>query len=640
MSGKIIASIKNYFSEWINQPLSLIIVLITFTGVAIKASFVSFTWDEAASYLHFVQYKIWLPNQTHFIDANNHILNTFFMILEDQYFAKSIFSLRIHSLFSFLLYAAAAFSLSKGLLQNKNVLLFMCILILHPYLLDFFSLARGYAMSLAFEMLAIALLFIYIHNSSKFFPLLIMLCSCLATLSNFTLLNFQLAIFAVTNLFAFHLFYKKQWSKQKLIAALLPGWILSGIFFKLILTYLFKLKENGNLYFGGNDGFWQNTVNSLVHALNYNAVWPQLIKGIFILIFISTFMLTPVWLILKYKNKKEVLWQKILAVFMLLVIIILSTILQHLVFQTPYLMERTSLLFLPLILTLVASLLAASKAKITLRLVAIFFTIHLILNINFNSVFEWKFNAFNHMAYEFISKLPSPEERSQINFCAAFEYSPVIKFYTTYFQNKSIAPIKTEINYFDPQCDYFMYNNNEKNKLNLPPVKEIFKHKNADFVIAKKLHPFSNKCVDTHLMTINYVTLPFNNLVIKKDRLWTLNPQKEYSQTFNIIFDSTLINKNSFIEINVLLKTNKPLTDEIGLFYKVYRNNESLDYKYCELYHILNHKINRWVPVKFTFPLPQNLKPGDQLASFVYNNFKQTIAYKQFHITIFHYKNP
>jgi hypothetical protein len=81
---------------------------------------------------------------------------------------------------------------------------------LHPYLIDFFSLARGYALGLSFELLALAILLSFINNAKYFFPTIIALVLCLATVSNFSLLNFQFATLGVTALFCLMLFFSKK----------------------------------------------------------------------------------------------------------------------------------------------------------------------------------------------------------------------------------------------------------------------------------------------------------------------------------------------------------------------------------------------------------------------------------------------
>jgi hypothetical protein len=121
------------------------------------------------------------------------------------------------------------------------------------------------------------------------------------------------------------------------------------------------LKENGNLYFGGSNGFWKDTVTSLIHNLSYNAIWDEPLEILLKIITISTFMIVPFWLIAKKKLMHEDSWKKLFAVYILLSLMISSTIVQHYYLGTLYLIERTALLFLPVFLSLLVILLTNTK---------------------------------------------------------------------------------------------------------------------------------------------------------------------------------------------------------------------------------------------------------------------------------------
>lgn len=638
--NQILFSIKNYFLDWKKQPLSAMLLILVFSFIGFKASNISFTWDEAASYLYFVQYNTWKPYETGFLDANNHLMNTFFMILEGKYLPKSVFFLRIHSLFSFLVYVGAAFNICKNLVKQRSVFILFSLLIIHPYFLDFFSLSRGYAMSFAFEMLALALLLSFIGKSNWGSPSIIAIVSCFAVLCNFSLLNFQIAILGVTSLYCFYLYFQKIWSLSKLTLALLPGWFITAVFFSKLFPLLFKMKELGNFYFGGSQGFWNDTVNSLVISLSYNTPWILWVKIFLKFIAISVFLIVPIWLIFKRKNLMDTSWKKLFAVYFILVIMISSTIVQHHYLNTHYLIERTALLFLPVFL--VISIIFLSNAKMTFVKWGLFtfFSFHLLSTISISSVFEWKLNANNEKAIAMLSKSPIPAGRSQINLSTSFEYFSVLKFYCQYLGIKTIAPLHMNLNNIDASGDYFIYPQKRKKELNLPPIKEIYHDKVADFVIAQKLEPYKNKVIINHLMVLNNVVLPYNVNAITKDKGWTMKPENMYSKGFIVTLDSTGAKENTFIELDVLLKIDQPLTKEIGIAYSGDRGALNIDYKYCELYTILNKQVGKWVHVKYAYPFLQPLKEGDVVSSFLFNNNQQHISYKQFNMSLFYYKNP
>ncbi len=638
--NQILSSIKSYFLDWKKQPLSALLLIIVFSFLGFKAASISFTWDEAASYLYFVQYNTWKPYDTGFIDANNHLMNTFFMILEGKYLPKSVFYLRIHSLFSFLVYAGAAFSISKGLVKQGSVFILFSLLIIHPYFLDFFSLARGYAMSFAFEMLALALLLAFISKSNSGLPFLIAIASCFAVLCNFSLLNFHLAILGVTSLYCFYLYYQKIWSLSKLILVLLPGLVITAVFFSKLFPLLFKMKELGNFYFGGSLGFWEDTVNSLVVSLSYNTPWVFWV-GIFLkFIIISVFLIVPVWLIFRRNNLMDASWKKLFAVYLILVVMISSTIIQHHYLNTLYLIERTALLFLPVFL--VATIIFLSNTKLTVIKWGLFafFSFHLVSTISASSVFEWKMNANNKKAIDVLNSLPIPEGRSQINLSTSFEYYSVMKFYCMYLGINKIAPLHMNLNNIDPGGDYFMYSKKRKRELNLPAVTEIYHDSVSDFTIAKRSVPYQKKLVSNHLMVLNNIVKPYDKLAIQSDTGWTMKPENMFSNGFKITIDTTNAKANAFIELDILLKIDQPLTKEIGIAYSGDRGASNIDYKYCELYAILNKQVGKWVHVKYAYPFPQPLKEGDVVSSFLFNNNQQHISYKQFNMSLFYYINP
>ncbi len=638
--NQILFSIKNYFLDWKKQPLSAFLLILIFSFLGFKAASISFTWDEAASYLYFVQYNTWKPYETGIIDANNHLMNTLFMILEGKYLPKSVFYLRIHSLFSFLIYAGSAFSISKGLVKQKSVFILFSLLIIHPYFLDFFTLARGYAMSFAFEMLALALLLAFISKSNSGSPFLIAMVSCFAVLCNFSLLNFQLAIVGVTSLYCFYLYFQKIWSLPKLILALLPGWFITAVFFSKLFPLLFKMKELGNFYFGGSQGFWKDTVNSLVVSLSYNTPWIFWV-GIFLkFIVISVFLIVPVWLIYRRKNLMDSSWKKLFAVYIILVVMISSTIIQHHYLNTLYLIERTALLFLPVFLVVTIIYLTNTKLTVIKWGLFAFFSFHLVSTISASSVFEWKMNSNNDKAIALLSKLPIPEGRSQINLSSSFEYFSVLKFYCQYFGITTIAPLHMNLNDIDCGGDYFVFPKLRKSKLNLPEIIEIYHDSISDLTIAKRREPHRNKTVTAHYMVLNNIVTLYDKNTIQNDSGWTMKPENMYSNGFKITLDSITSRKNAFVEMDILLKITSPLTKEIGIAYSAEREPLNLDYKYCELYSILNNKVGSWVHVKYSYPLPSDLRAGDVVSSFLFNNNLQHIAYKQYHFSIFNYQKP
>jgi hypothetical protein len=118
-----------------------------------RAILIPMTDDEYMSYLYFVRQDVWsiITYKSTIMRANNHILNTLFIKLSIAIFGVYDWAFRIHSVLSFIVcyyftYKILAFFTKS----NFRIFLYLLIFFLNPYLLDFFALARGYAMCIAF----------------------------------------------------------------------------------------------------------------------------------------------------------------------------------------------------------------------------------------------------------------------------------------------------------------------------------------------------------------------------------------------------------------------------------------------------------------------------------------------------------
>ena len=135
---------------------------------AYKAVILSITWDEAAIYLQHIQYGIWKPESAGLLDANKNILNSLCMLISSKLLGAEPWMLRLHSLASHALFLWCS---AKICVRLKNPTLIVCgflIIQCNPYMMDFFSLARGYAMGLAFEMASILMLMNFIPKQLRF----------------------------------------------------------------------------------------------------------------------------------------------------------------------------------------------------------------------------------------------------------------------------------------------------------------------------------------------------------------------------------------------------------------------------------------------------------------------------------------
>lgn len=145
--------IYGIFGFW--RILSAFCLVALFLRVAGQASNQSITADEAFNYNNFLRSSLGNVFTAHY-DANNHVLQTALCWLSIHVFGVTELSLRIPSLVGSILYFYTVFQLAS-IRFNRSFLHLVATLALasNPYLLDFFTVARGYGLALAFLALAV-----------------------------------------------------------------------------------------------------------------------------------------------------------------------------------------------------------------------------------------------------------------------------------------------------------------------------------------------------------------------------------------------------------------------------------------------------------------------------------------------------
>jgi hypothetical protein len=234
--------------------------------VAIRANALAFTSDEAISFRIFHGFTGAAGR------ANNQLLNTVLMQWSQDLFGESEFALRLPNVLAFGLYAAGSLAMLASLRRTPAILLGAALLLADPFLLDFFGLARGYGLSLAFA--AVALGALATRTRSWLRPALVCGGCVVAFYANFASLNLVLGVLAALGLES--LIRRRLVSAAALVVAvavLAPG-----------VIRLRWLQHTHKLYYGGHTGFLHDTVVSLLQGVGYSygrhasswLIWPEI----------------------------------------------------------------------------------------------------------------------------------------------------------------------------------------------------------------------------------------------------------------------------------------------------------------------------------------------------------------------------
>jgi hypothetical protein len=120
----------------------------------LRAHLLSFTHDEALSFLRFMDWNIIEILTMKEVDSNNHALNSILMKFCYFFFGSSELSLRLPNLIAGSLFIIYSLRISK-LFGSSFILGSLIVLLGNHHLIDFFSIARGYGLALAFQLIAL-----------------------------------------------------------------------------------------------------------------------------------------------------------------------------------------------------------------------------------------------------------------------------------------------------------------------------------------------------------------------------------------------------------------------------------------------------------------------------------------------------
>lgn len=375
----------------------------TLTGILFVAYFtaravlVGVTYDEAWTLRGFVPLPLGQVLSCTPCDANNHLLNTLLIKLVYLFSPDTVFWGRFPNLLAGFFYIFFAARIGRQFLKPLPAKLLFLLLLLNPFLLDFFSLARGYGLSISF-MLASCYFLLRYRDEVRWVWLALLMAS-LAVLSNYSLLNFWLGAVSVVVFFAW-----RQGGKS-----LLLGFACSLVFGLALLALLWgplhTLVQNDAFYFGGKQGFFSDTIGSLTR---YSLYASQAFSEAQLVASLLLSLLGLVVLGAVFSNSlRHLTFSRAVLFSLLLLVPVLSTIAQHFLLGNLYLIERTALFFYPLFVFCLIFWMAEIEGSTFLKMAhglvfisVVAFGINFLRAANFYKTITWEFDAHNREILE------------------------------------------------------------------------------------------------------------------------------------------------------------------------------------------------------------------------------------------------
>jgi hypothetical protein len=425
-----------------------------------RAAHLSATYDEV--WVETIsQDSVWniMFHERHFTSANNHILNTLLAKLCLSLGEPSLLLARLPNVFSILVYIMGIALLAKQITSNPvlrwSVLLISCSM---PFVLDFFSLTRGYGLAIGFQAMSMGYAYTYLHSNNRWHQFYAYLFAFLAVWSNFTWLNYFLALwlslilvripFPWQGLPRFSSIVKQ----ESIPLCFIAGMVL--LFSKPILL----LRGNDEFKWGSNA--WIDSFHKLAANLNYHTTFGWSVFTQVVLIALSLYF---VFLLLrKMKTSDTGKWQVYLVSLYIVGFFILISVLQRFLLQSMYPDGRKALmyyLFIPVFIVSVLSL-YDWKSTNTIRLVSmgitLMFVLHGVLTIDVLAVKEWASDKYNAEVVRLIADTKGKGIK------VSWELGSSMDYYAR--KNKHLAPVKT-IDENTPEAMYYYLSDRDTPKL-------------------------------------------------------------------------------------------------------------------------------------------------------------------------------
>ena len=387
--------------------LYVLVTLVLWVFVWMHAFSMDITHDEA--------YSFRLVKTNYFIamfgTANTHWLNSFFMKIFNLVFGDAPGWLRLHSILAFPLFSLAVFRLGRLINGLPVQLIFYALVLFNPYVLDFFSLARGYGLALTFQ--AWSLVYFVKASGSAFNYrawLMVVAMSALAIASN---LSYFYTVIGMAGCYVFRLRENSYEQEIPVRTKYLPLTLFVVLLLFAIADLLFIKYYGKDLGYGGETDLIGSLFGSVWEGSLYGSAYGSLLPVLTYTAFFGTLLACA------YYSFRLLRSRKVSTGFMIavpLISILLLNIIFHVFFKNPFLYGRTALQwYVPGLLLICFAAGERLPAPAPVRLVGagmalaipLIAAAHFYYHANPYRCFEWTLQTHTHQAlYDLYAQSP------------------------------------------------------------------------------------------------------------------------------------------------------------------------------------------------------------------------------------------
>ena len=438
---------KSRFQETIFFILVLGLIIYTSS----RAALLSLTCDEASTYFSHVPNSIWscFFSESCWVDANNHLLNTFLMQVSIGIFGVSELTLRLPNLLGHLIYLIFSSILVRRYSSSFWVgLAGFCLLNLNPFLIEFFSLARGYGLGVGWMMMSLYFLFRWVESGKLNLGIYCYVGAFLAVLSNFIFLNYWASATAIFIFFILekHFFQENKNLKKPFLKSFgLP------VFASLVLFFLLKnpiqfLQSKGEFVYGA-ESLVESFVGMVRASVMSQGYFNPFTTDVFVLLSLCLLGFSLLYGVFYFFKKRSNSFSKIhFAGVSLMVLMMLAMVVQYYLLDVKYLIGRKSTMLFPFFgwsVYLFLEFLFREKSKRWTVgfaiLISVFSFNHFYRTFDLKETVEWDYDAYTKDMIQYLEKNLEDDER--IDLGVFWIYGPASEFYQMHFSVEKVGKI-------------------------------------------------------------------------------------------------------------------------------------------------------------------------------------------------------
>lgn len=422
------------------KGIFILISVVIFSYASFRSVVIGITHDEVFTYLMYVPLTIWETiSYDPIYNANNHILNTLLMKVSTGLFGNAEWALRLPNTLGHLLYVIFSFRLVREFFPNVFMSLLAFVLLnANPYMLDFFSVARGYGLGMGIMMVSLYYFLKHLKSLQQKHLVICLLLAMLSVWSNFINLLYFAALVGVYGLIELEKYFtESSYSFSSLVRSQSASLAASCFLTLMIFVPLRQLKRLDEFRFGGESSFYKDTFERLTKNCLYNEKYLDgLTVPVFtklILAFIIVNMVVLIWQRIREKSKWANHYGLVAGLFLLL--IAMASIIQHHLMDVAYLQDRRAILFLPFAALLVSYGLerlwsVSAVTKVIAVALLVFSANHLIRSTDsYKATWEWYYDENTKEILELLQKDKSYTKEHPLELSVSWTMKNSFDFY-------------------------------------------------------------------------------------------------------------------------------------------------------------------------------------------------------------------